>query len=253
MTLDGRELQELLDLAQLDGPLPEGVEDRLWGDVADVYRRLAAGGAGGAEIIELRSAPVDARPPQRRWSAPAMLGAAAAAVAILVGGLLVLLDDEQSATSVSQVSRWVDDFGADHASLVTELADGIELQDRTASAGHASLLPYLDAISAGTERALVTLRAAPADPRAVGIAADEYATSLAAWATAARQLETDLSDLQDEFTFEPGLLDDRLSGLRDLEVAALDQACSTLRSEVIAAFDVGESWITCDALTPEFE
>lgn len=84
MTDDRRfDVDELISLVELPGPLPDGVEDALWESTAELYeRQLSAGGRGsGTEIIPLSPERSGSARRRRTW----LLAGAAALVALVIG------------------------------------------------------------------------------------------------------------------------------------------------------------------------
>lgn len=97
------DIDELISLVEVPGPLPDGAEDALWGSTAEFYERLTSSPRPDSQEEILMLAPERNEPAHRKrtW----LLAAAAALVAVLVVGLAFFLpgSDDEPEPVVTQV------------------------------------------------------------------------------------------------------------------------------------------------------
>lgn len=253
---DERNLEELMSLVELPGPLPDGLEDRIWGSTAATYEDLRARATidrppmSDANVVELdaaRPAPAAAvRPARSTWIL--VLGAAAAAIVLVVAGALLVVSDRDGSAPSDQLDEtrvdWVSTATAANDVMRERVVDADALRTRTIDLGLSSVVDYLDEVSAAASLAAGALGEPPDSLAAAALAHDEALTT---WSSGARQLAADIAADPDSFVFEDGLLVGRLDRIVALEEAALEATCHRLRSAL--ADDDGGADFQCGAIS----
>jgi len=249
------EIDELISLVELPGPLPDGMEDVLWESTAELYEQLVERSAtsprdeGDATVIELAAGiPARERRPRRPRSAWAVLAAAAAAAVVaIVGGVLIarqLRGDGPSAPA-GVPAEWAPRVVAANTALRASVTQADEQWVRTRDAGLSSLGDYLGAVSTAATVATGSLPDAPVELEPV---ATRYADSLSAWSAGAARLRVEIAADPELYLFDEELLRVELAEVRSLEEAALVTNCQPLRTALEPFVGPGDA-LECGAIS----
>lgn len=241
MTTQDSRIEELLQLAEMSGPLPGDLEDELWVSTLALYRTLADGRADSedsayldydgdtAEAVVVDLVPTVRAADQPRRQSTKTLLAFAAAVLLIVGTVVAIAAISDRGTTNIDTAGPTDDWSLNLQSTTEqtrqELREADAIRIRTLPVGLAATTEYLDSAAEAVTELSLALDGAPDryDEPAMN-----HARALSAWAEAARELVTDIVADPRDFANEDELAR-RLSEIAALEERALVTTCVPLR------------------------